>query len=940
MRAGEQQLARLASGAGLVAGGAYLLWRATTTLSSAPAWLAAPTFAVEVVAYLSVAVLTWALWRSPRKVAPAASVSAPASASPGDLSVEVAVRCQSQGIDGLRATLLSTIPLAPVTVVDLEGRADVSALCAELGVAVVGLDPDDLDGTVTASRAATADAMLLLDAGDVPHPRILHRLLPWLADPSVAVVQGMVTQRLEHHVEHRSLAPALGARGAAMFAGSGALCRPGTIATVATGETSSPMVHAHITTALLGAGWRIVAPGGAPVVASAPVTVPGQVELTRACEASAARHLVFGHDGALRGRGLGVDERMAMLAMSIRPLAGVRRSVVVMILCASLLSGHLPFYPAWQGMAFLWAPWMLLSSAGLWLLSHGAMRPGDRLRWSMRMLGASWRGLLSPNGRLDPAKPVLADAFGLAHGGAPAAAVASLSVVIGLRALSDRVTHTLQVIPLDQLVPLLGVSLWTLAGALDALRILARRAQHRRAARVVSSLPSTLADRASLVIDLTPLGAGVMTEADVAIGSRQVLDVVVPTASGCVSASMPVVVRNIRADFSGERHVGVEFGEVESYVADALVEYCIVQPALEVLGGVPIDPSVADLRPVVVSEVQSIGPRRLGLRAAALVAVMGAMVSAVPPRAEASASNSNRSIEGSIEGSVVLDDGSIRPAPGALATVVCSVDAGADSRLGTADDRYDDPVSAATADDGTFRLPTGGEACWWSVAPPLGAMVRGETSDEESSSSPRAVDPAQRTLDPVRLVAASPSPAGASAAAVEVADVVWVDLDGDGAVGADEPRMADATVALLDRTGSVHGTTLSDAQGRFQFLAVPEGRYRLAVSNLSEPGVVPSDPIGVGPSFMAVAGTDTGVSIGLRPAGSAATAATGAETVLPSPPAAAVAPDGAYTSPGTSGSNVGALLLVLLAALIGLSVVIGSVNPIRLQSTSPDLAIR
>ena len=933
MRAGEQQLARLASGAGLVAGGAYLLWRATTTLSSAPLWLAAPTFAVEVVAYLSVAVLTWALWRPPREFAPVESASV--SASPGDLSVEVAVRCQGQGIDRLRATLLSTIPLAPVTVVDLEGRADVSALCAELGVAVVGLDPDDLDGTVTASRAAMADAMLLLDAGDVPHPHILQRLVPWLADPSVAVVQGMVTRWLDHDVEHRSLAPALGARGTAMFAGSGALCRPGTIATVATGETSSPMVHAHITAALLGAGWRIVAPGGAPVVASAPITVPGQVELARACEASAARHLVFGHDGALRGRGLGVDERLAMLAMSIRPLAGVRRSVVVMILCASLLSGHLPFYPAWQGMAFLWAPWMLLSSAGLWLLSHGAMRPGDRLRWSMRMLGASWRGLLSPNGRLDPAKPVLADAFGLAHGGAPAAAVASLSVVIGLRALSDRVTHTLQVIPLDQLVPLLGLSLWTLAGALDALRILARRAQHRRAPRVVSSLPSTLGDRASLVIDLTPFGAGVMTEAEVAIGSRQVLDVVVPTASGCVSASMTVVVRNIRSDFSGERHVGVEFGEVESYVADALVEYCIVQPALEVLGGVPVDPSVADLRPVVVSEAQSIGPRRLGLRAAALVAVMGAMVSAVPPRAEASASNSSRSIEGS----VVLDDGSIRPAPGALASVVCSLDAGADGRLGTDDDRYDGPVSVATTDDGTFGLPTGGAACWWWVTPSLGAMVRGETSDQESSASPRAVDPAQPTLDPVRLVVASPSTVGASAAEVEVADVVWVDLDGDGAVGADEPRMADATVALLDRTGSVHGTTRTDAQGRFQFLAVPEGRYRLAVSNLSEPGVVPSDPTGVGPSFVVAAGIDTGPSIGLRPAGSAPAATADAGTDLPSPPPAAVAVDGGGGGSG-SGTNVAALLLVLLAALIGLSVVLGSVSPIRLQSTSPDLAIR
>jgi hypothetical protein len=225
------------------------------------------------------------------------------------------------------------------------------------------------------------------------------------------------------------------------------------------------------------------------------------------------------------------------------------------------------------------------------------------------------------------------------------------------------------------------------------------------------------------------------------------------------------------------------------------------------------------------------------------------------------------------------------------------------------------------------------------VAPPSGAMVRGETSDEESSSSPRAVDPAQRTLDPVRLVPTSSSAGAASPDVVEVADVVWVDLDGDGAVGADEPRMADATVALLDRAGSVHGTTLTDAQGWFQFLAVPEGRYRLAVSNLSDPRVVPSDPTGVGPSFAAVAGADTDLSIGLRPAGSAAAAGGSAASVLPSPPGAAVAADAGGTPDG-GGSNVGALLLVLLAALIGLSVVLGSVSPIRLQSASPDLAIR
>ncbi|MEX0848496.1 MAG: SdrD B-like domain-containing protein, partial [Ilumatobacteraceae bacterium] len=788
--------------------------------------------------------------------------------------------------------------------------------------------------------------------GDVPHPHILRRLVPWLTDPSVAVVQGMVVGQLdpgdaesvdgrhEHDLERRMLVPALGVRGAAAFSGSGALIRPAALAQVTTGDTSLPMVHAHVTTALLAAGWRIAAPGGMPLVATSPATQPDQVEHARACEASAARHLLFGHDGAVRGRGLGVDQRLALVAMSLRPLAGVRRSVVVAILCASLLSGRLPFEPSWQGMAFLWAPWILLSSLGLWLLSRGTLRPGDRLRWSMRMLGASWRGLLSPNGRLDRRQPVLSDAFGLAHGGAPAAAVAALSVVLGLRALSDRVTHTLDAMTLDQLVPLLGLSLWTLAGALDALRMLARRAQHRRAARVVSSLPSTLADRASIVVDLTPLGAGVMADADVDIGSRQLLDVVVPTASGCVSASVPVVIRNIRSDFSGERHIGVEFGVVESYVADALVEYCIVQPALEVLGGVPIDQSIADLRPVMVSDISSVGPRRLGLRAAALVAVMGAMVSAVPPRAEASTSSGeNRSIDGS----VVIDDGSVRPAAGALATVVCSVDRGADVQFGTMDDSFTGPASIVSGTDGTFRLPVDGDVCWWSVAPPLGTMVRGETSEAESPSNPRVVEPGESTLDPVRLVSSAPPAPAADASTTDVIDMVWFDADGDGMVGDDERGVSDVTVALVDRSGAVYTTTLSDADGRFQFLAVPDGRYRLAVSNVP-PNAVPPTPSGLGPSFVVLAGTDSDLAIGLRP--TAVAVAEAAETgssqsAFPAPAVIDVAPEaGGDAGGGGGGSNLGALLVVLLAALIGLSVVLGSVNPIRLQSDSPDFAIR
>ncbi|MEZ5249795.1 MAG: PilZ domain-containing protein [Ilumatobacteraceae bacterium] len=483
-------------------------------------------------------------------------------------------------------------------------------------------------------------------------------------------------------------------------------------------------------------------------------------------------------------------------------------------------------------------------------------------------------------------------AFGLHHGVAPALAIAAISVVIGLRALSDRVTHTLAAMPSDVTAGVLLVALWSLAGGLDALRILARRAQTRRATRIASSLPSTFADRASLVVDLTPLGAGVLGDADLTVGSRRRLDVVLPTTSGVVSASVDAIVRNVRIDFSGEQRFGVEFVDVDGYVADALAEYCVLQPAYESLGAGVAGATPADVRPVVVLDDQPALPRRMGLRAAALVAVAGAVASAVPS-GEASASPGGR-ISGSIEvatggalvppsttgpgaDGVAPDDtadlivvttvttqapttqapnttatstaststasttGSITPAPttpstppapttapddtsdlprdtsdlpgdptgtdvvaasaaaaaaGTVVVVVCSVAAGGDGAWGTADDDYTAPVSTVVDADGSWSVDIGGGACWAAVAPPPGFMVRGETSDLESPTSPQPLDVRGRTAPRVEVVrttetvgAADPSDTPA-AEVVLVDDVVWGDDDGDRVLDVGEPFVA------------------------------------------------------------------------------------------------------------------------------------------------------
>lgn len=1047
MRTGETIIGRVTAVLALAFGVVYLGWRATSTLGGGPWWMATPTLAVETFGVFAVAVTCWALWRRPEIAAPIPSTATGTSehdaAAPEPLDTVIVVRCTGQAPAALRATLIASRPIAPVIVVDVDARPEIAALAVEHCVRYLATDPDDVDGLRLAAGSVDVGAILLLEAGDIPHPSVLRSLLPWFDEPSVAVVQGPVEasngESAEHgaigrhdkQFERRALVPALGARGLAPFTGSGALLRTAAIRSVALVESSPQMVQADLTSALFAAGWQIAAPGGRPLVAVAPLVSPADVENVRACEASAARHLLLGDHGAWRPNQLSFAQRAALTAQAVRPLAGVRRGVIVALLLGALLSGRLPFDADPLGFAVLWAPWFVLAAVSLWLLSGRELRPGDRVRWSMRMLGASWRGVMAPDGRPDPAEHVLGSAFGLHHGVASAGAVASISVVIGMRALSDRVTHTLAAMPMDQTAGLLVAALWSLGGGLDALRILARRAQSRRATRIASSLPSTFADRAALVVDLTPLGAGVLGDVDLAVGSNQRLDVVVPTASGVISAIVPVTVRNVRVDFSGERRYGVEFGAIESYVADALTEYCVVQPALELLGGpaagtvgstagAGIDPATAGARSVVVLDDHPVLPRRMGLRAAALVAVAGAMASAVPT-AEASAPG------GRVQGSVTvlaLDDSDAgdtgvavdepvvpmstvgglatsptldlpAPAPsttvlieaapppvpgssgsgvaGTVIVVVCATAAGDDGAWGTSDDTYGSPVSTVVAADGSWSLDVEGTACWAAIAPPPGFMVPGETSELESPTSPLPIDVGggPRQVELVRVAAATTAAdsddgtaddaADAAAtddgsddglldvSAVTIDDVVWADLDRDGVVGDDETRVDGVTVTLVDADGVAVGADVTDDEGRFSFVGEAGVTYRLVVSNLPA-GLVAPDVFGRSAEFVLQSGSDVNLAVGLTPSSATSSAvvpAVGASGVfgvsgaggnggiggiggtavttrlLAEPTASSLAP----TPDG--GSPVAGWLVVMLATLIGVSVLAGSLRPGR-----------
>lgn len=715
----ERTLGRCSALVALAAGVAWLVWRTTAGRAGIDWWLVLGWTVVELVGLVAFGALVWALWPAPRRALrlhPTPDGHGQDREAPDP--VLVVVRVGDRPVESVAATVMASADLGPILLLDIAARDDVADFATAAGVQrLIGaaLEPG-LDPLMAAARSATCANLLLLDAGDVPVADAADRLGRHLA-ADVAVVQGAVAVlrvdsagrvrplfdldqdgtgsgpgAVEHRFESQVLNPALGARGVAHLTGSGALVRaraldelaagrlraaadqePDSVAPEAPGEvpanphlrrrssSSGPaaMEHARLTVELLRAGWRIVAPGGAPVVIATSVDAGGSpvheamdsvrgaavatdpivADRARAVAASAAR-LSLSAACSRRDGPLPMAARVSLVAWAVQPLAGIRRSLLVALVVAAVLAGSLPVAWSPAAVAAFWAPWFVLGSVSLWSLSAGTLRPGARSRAAMLCIGPSWRGVTTPTGEVTTGRHVLAGAFGFPYGTSTAAAIVALGVVLAMRGLSDRVTHTLAPMGTVETAVLLVVALWLMAAGLSALRLLTVRRLAGRATRVTTSMFGTFDDRPVLLLDISPTGAAVTGDVDAVVGDRHELEVVVPTSSGCVSAVVPVVVRNV-ADGSpdlGERRLGVQFLALDRHVREALIEFCLVQPlrrGLAATDGTDSPTGTDDTGFTGLDREPAAVPRRGVLRFVAALAVVGAAVSVLSPSTEA-----------------------------------------------------------------------------------------------------------------------------------------------------------------------------------------------------------------------------------------------------------------------------------------------------------------
>lgn len=469
---------------GLVVAIAYLLWRAADTLVGVPAWLGVSALVVEAAGIAGSAALGWALWRPDTPPAPVEG------------EIQWVVRFDAQRPADLRTTLDAVG--AGAVVLDLSSSVaehphgdrrssghELAEVVAAAGGRLIRVDPTrDAAGVAAMARSVTAPGVIVLDAGDVPLDGWRAVLGP--ATDDVAIVQGRLVDatygacgaehepdgRYELDFEYAALGPALGARGVAMWIGSGAWLRTAVLADLAAGPlgVSSSAVESQVAfSALLHRrGWRITATA-TPVVERVAQRSATVVHAERTSRVHAACRTVFGGGGALRSR-RSLDQRLALLAWSVRPFAGARRAAFVAVIVASLVAGHAPAHVAGATSVFgaLWLPAVALTALGVVGSSRGTLRLGDRVRASVRSIGPVFAALRSRSPAHRPQHAPIIDVPPVHQG--LVAVVAALGTVSMMRGISDRVTHTLGHIADGPRWVLLGTALWLLSVAVQLLR--------------------------------------------------------------------------------------------------------------------------------------------------------------------------------------------------------------------------------------------------------------------------------------------------------------------------------------------------------------------------------------------------------------------------------------------------------------------------------------
>lgn len=268
----------------LAATGAYLVWRASSTIALEVWWLSIPLFLLEVHAALGLGLFTFSLWDVDRL-----PVSHSVTTSPG--RVALLIPTYNEGLEVLMPTVAAAMAMHvehETWLLDDGDRPAVARLAEELGAHYLTRPTHEHAKAGNLNHALTvidADYIAVLDADHVATPHFLTRTLGYFDDPAVALVQtpqefynvdsfehesGGVNraasdapadsgQRFHEQVLfYRILQPGKNRWGGAFWCGTGAVLRVAALRDVGGVATDTITEDIHTTIRMHRRGWRTV----------------------------------------------------------------------------------------------------------------------------------------------------------------------------------------------------------------------------------------------------------------------------------------------------------------------------------------------------------------------------------------------------------------------------------------------------------------------------------------------------------------------------------------------------------------------------------------------------------------------------------------------------------------------------------------------------------
>jgi cellulose synthase (UDP-forming) len=584
----------------IAAAGGYMVWRWGFTLDGTALWLGLPLVLAETYGFGMLLLLAFSCWRTSRRTPPPPLAGR---------RVAVLVATFDEDEDVLRPTVVGALGIRndvrpQVWVLDDGGRPWVKEMCDQLGARYLSRPAPRAHakaGNINhALRHVDAEFLVTLDADHVPRPELLERMLGYMRDPRVAVVQGPQSffnrgfghprrhddpLRNEQSIFFDVILPGKDRHAAAFWCGCPSVLRRAALIDVGGVATQTVVEDAHTSLVLNRRGWRVVYHDEVMALGLAPEEI-GAFVVQRGRWARGSIQMLRLEWPMLR-RGLSWAQRVEYSASCLHFFEGLQRVIGFMVPPLVLATGAVPIaaVPALYLMVFV--PQFVLVPLTSWALSRGRYRPLEGERYAVVRMEAYLRALAAlPRGR---GRGFAVTPKGARSGGSPVLRALRVPLALACLALAAIGVQTAAQL-LDWPIRLAaGAATITTVWALVNVALIlytafwATGVQHRRRShRFPVSLEAAWApddggvpSLAGHIDDLGRHGARLIVDDRRERGDR--VRLVILMEDGPVEVTGEVAtVKRIRG--TRRYRVGVAFDPLDARLADAIVASCFRNP--------------------------------------------------------------------------------------------------------------------------------------------------------------------------------------------------------------------------------------------------------------------------------------------------------------------------------------------------------------------------